>query len=293
MLSPFHIHQPATVEEASDLLARHGPDEAAVYAGGTELLLLLKEGLAHYRHLVDVKTSPGLAEISVDADQRSLRIGALVTHRQLICSPLVQEQAPLLREMEAQVANARVRAVGTIGGNLCFAEPHSDPATLLLAWEAELELASLKGRRTVPATAFFTGLLATDRRPEEILTGIRLPLLAPRTEGAYAKFGQHERPSASIAVLLRFDEGLIAEARIAVGSVGPMPMRAAAAEALLAGAPPSEAAFAAAATRAASAADVMDDLYGTPDYKRHLVRVLTGRALAVAAARAGRHVHVA
>ncbi|HBY97968.1 MAG TPA: hypothetical protein DEP84_29175 [Chloroflexi bacterium] len=283
MLGRFQIHQPTTVAEASRLLATHG-DEASVYAGGTELLLLMKERLVHYPHLVDIKTIPGLDGVELSLDGSELRVGALVTHFELECSALVKERAPLLAQVEAQIANVRVRTAGTVGGNLCFAEPHSDLAPLLLAWGAMLELAGADGRREVPIDNFFVGLLQTVRRHDELLTEIRLPLLPRGTGGAYKKFKLHERPSAGVAALLRLRDGVVADARLAIGSVGAVPTRVVEGEVVLHGERPSAALFGAAAEQAARAADPVDDLYGSADYKRHLVQVLTVRALEAAAA---------
>jgi carbon-monoxide dehydrogenase medium subunit len=284
MLGVFEIIEPATLPEASQFLVEHGSD-AAVYAGGTELLILMKEGLVHYPYLVNIKTIPGLNDIKLNPAGQTLHIGALATHRQLERDPVVREYVPLLAEVERLVANIRVRNAGTIGGNLAFAEPHSDPGTLLLAWGAVVGLASAGGRREVPMDQFFTGLLETARRPEEILCDIQLPLLSAHTAGAYEKFSTHERPTANVAALLEVRNGVIESARIAIGSVGPTPIRATEAEALLQGHPPEPEAFAAAASSAAQAVDPVDDIYGSTGYKRHLTRVLTTRALAAAARR--------
>jgi carbon-monoxide dehydrogenase medium subunit len=284
MLGVFEIYEPATLQEASQFLADH-ESEAAIYAGGTELLLLMKEGLLHYPYLVNIKTIPGLNEVTFNEHEHMLRIGSLTTHRQLEQSALVRERAPLLAEVESMVANIRVRSVGTIGGNLCFAEPHSDLGTLLLAWEATLRLASADGDREIPLAEFFVGLLETARQPEEVLSEIQLPLLPPFTGSAYEKFSTHERPTVNVAALLQVQDGVIEKACLAVGSVGPMPIRVKAAEDTLAGEPPDPAAFAAAAESAAQAVDPVDDIYGSADYKRHLVRILTDRALTKAARR--------
>lgn len=283
MLRPFEIHEPRTVEEASEMLARWG-EAAAVYAGGTELLLLMKEGLAHFPHLVNLKTVPDLDELRLNGDGGALEIGALVTHRQLERSPLVRERAPLLAEVEGRVANARVRAVGTVGGNLCFAEPHSDPATLFLAWGATLELASARGVRRVALDDFLLGLLETDRRPDEVLTRIHLDLPPAGAGAAYERFGFHERPTATVAAVVRLVDGRVAEARLVVGSVGPRPVRIPEAERLMVGQFPEQDLFAEAGERAARAVEVVDDPYGSAAYKRHLVSTLAVRALAAAAA---------
>lgn len=285
MFGVAEIHEPSTVEEASRLLAEYGYD-ASVYAGGTELLVLIKEGLVRYPHLVNIKTIPGLAGVSIDEDAGTLAIGALTTHYRLERSPMVRAHAPLLAEVESKIANVRVRVAGTIGGNLCFGEPHSDPATLLRAWGATLELASSRGRRTVPAEDFFLGLFETARADDELLTGIRVPLLPSNVGAAYEKFSVHERPTTTVAAFVSTnDAGIIDDARIAIGSVGPAPRRVAAAEEILGGEAPGDMLFAEAAEQAARAVDPVDDHYGSVDYKRHLVRVLASRALATATTR--------
>jgi len=286
MLSRFVIHEPATVEEASALLAAHGP-EAAIYAGGTELLVVMKERLAHFPHLVNIKTIPGLTGISLDTSGASITIGPLATHRAIERSPLVRERAPLLADLEAHVANVRVRAAGTIGGNLCFAEPHSDPATLLVAWGAMLTLTSARDSRALAAEDFFLGMLETARWHDEILTGIHVPLLLPDAVSTYECFKTHERPTATAAVMLRLAADEIVEARIVAGSVGPRPMRLPLAEEMLLGQRPVGALFASAAERARDEVDVTEDAFESSDYKRHLVRVLTERALMKAAERNG------
>ncbi|MGH7312560.1 MAG: FAD binding domain-containing protein, partial [Candidatus Rokuibacteriota bacterium] len=144
MLRPFTLHRPRTAAEACELLARLG-DDAAPYAGGTELLLLMKEGLLRPRHLVDVKRIVGFDTIGDDGAR--LVIGATVTHRALERSALVKTRCPVMAEVARHVANVRVRNVGTVGGNLAFADPHSDLATLFLALDASVELTSPRGRR--------------------------------------------------------------------------------------------------------------------------------------------------
>jgi aerobic carbon-monoxide dehydrogenase medium subunit len=285
MLDRFIIHEPRSVAEASALLAAHGP-EAAIYAGGTELLVVMKERLAHFPHLVNIKTIPGLAGISLATAGETIEIGPLATHRGIERSPLVRAHVPLLAELAAKVANVRVRAAGTIGGNLCFAEPHSDPATLLVAWGATLTLTSEEDARELPVEEFFLGMLETARRHEEVLTEIRVPILPPDAGSAYERFNIHERPTATIAVVLRLAAGEIVEARIVAGSVGPRPLRLPLAEAVLVGQRPVGALFASAAERARNEVEVTEDIFESGDYKRHLVRVLTERALMTAARRA-------
>jgi carbon-monoxide dehydrogenase medium subunit len=181
VLDRFTIHQPQSLAEASAMLTRFGPD-AAIYAGGTELLIVMKERLAHFPHLIDIKRIPGLKEIDFDAERGELSIGAVATHRDLERSPVVRERFPALGMMAAAVANIRVRNAGTIGGNLCFAEPHSDPATLLTALDARLTLTSTSGIRQVPMASFITGLMETARRHEEVLVTIAADIIRDEVE---------------------------------------------------------------------------------------------------------------
>ncbi len=144
-LPPFTISQAGSATEASTIITSHA-GAATLYAGGTELLLAMKEGVLAYDHLVDIKTIPGLDEIRLEVDE--LWIGAAVTHAQIEHAPLVLEHLPALADVERRVANPRVRATGTLAGNLCFAEPHSDPATLLLCLDARVVIDGSGGQRT-------------------------------------------------------------------------------------------------------------------------------------------------
>ena len=153
MLRPFELHRPATVAEAISLLTAR-PD-AALYAGGTELLLLMKAGLMRPVDVIDIKRIPDLDGLVADDDV--LAIGATVTHRRLERSPAVRAGWPLVAGVAAHVANVRVRNVGTVGGNLAFADPHSDLATLFLTLDAVVELVSPRGRREVPLVEFVRG----------------------------------------------------------------------------------------------------------------------------------------
>ena len=286
MLGKFKIHEPSTVSEAVDMLAHYG-DRATVYAGGTELRLIMKEGLVHYPHLVNIKTIPKLNQISLEADANRLRIGTLVTHRQLEKAKIVREHIPLLSEAAAWIGNLRVRIVGTIGGNLCFADPHSDPATLLLACGASLELSGVDCTRTVSVDKFFVGLLETAKEEHEVLTGVTVPTQTLGTVGSYMRFCVHERPTATVAAILHLKDGFIDSARIALGSVGPTPVRITRAEELLQGERPNDELYVAAAKCAPDATDAVDDIYGSVEYKRHLAQVLTYRGLVRALRKGG------
>jgi carbon-monoxide dehydrogenase medium subunit len=301
VLRPFALHRPRAAQEACELLARLG-DDAAPYAGGTELLLLMKEGLLRPRHLVDVKRIPALDAITGDGAR--LVIGATVTHRVVERSALVKARCPVLASVARHVANVRVRNVGTVGGNLAFADPHSDLATLLLALDAGVELISPRGPRTLPLADFVRGPWETAREPDELLVSVSVPPWAAGAGAAYVKFGVHERPTLGIAIALvleapggegRADSGArghararVADARVAIGCVNPRPARVPGAESRLRGCAIAELedAIEAVAEQAAASADPADDLHGSADYKREMVAVFTRRALRAAGARA-------
>ncbi len=279
MLHPFRLEEPESVKEASESLARYG-DSAKVYAGGTELLLAMKEGLVHFDCLVNVKKIPGLDRIA--RNNGSVRLGALSTHRQLEQSETLQQELPVLVEMERNVANLRVREVGTIGGNLTFAEPHADPGTLLLALDATVVARKAGGERQIPMTDFFVDAYEAALEEDELLTEIVVPLPDARAAVRYRKFGYLERPSAGVALHVMADEAResVTDARVAVGCVGPKPMRVEEAEARLRGRSLDEAAslMAEAGDIAGRAADAITDLHGSAEYKEHIVKVLLTRA---------------
>jgi aerobic carbon-monoxide dehydrogenase medium subunit len=277
-LPPFELHRPETVEEATEFAFRYGED-AAFYCGGTELLLLLKLGFASFGHLVDLKRIEELG--GVRSENGGLVLGATVTHRELERSELVRERMPSLAAMERQVANLRVREVGTLGGNLCFSDPHSDPATFLLAANAEVECRrGGEVARRQPIGDFVVGPYQTSLGEGDLLTAVHVPALPDGAVVTHAKFAFHERPTATVACLARLADGATAEVRIAVGSVGAKPVRSAAAEALLAGMPADEldpALIREAGEHAAEDAAPVDDATGSADYKAQLVCVLVER----------------
>ncbi len=290
MLPPFSLHQPETVQQAVALLREHG-DDARLYAGGTELLLVMKAGLLHCGHLVDLKTIRGFDTIAIQPGAPPvLRIGAGATHRQIERSAHVQVHLPTLVDLETQIANVRVRNAGTIGGNLCFAEPHADPGTLLLVHEARVGVAGSNGDREVPMEELFVDMFEVSLEPDEILTRVDVPLDSDHAGSAYVKFGTLERPSVGVATWVRLtpDGQGVEDARLGVGSVGPTPFRAREAEERLRGTSVADLPRVAREAGAAAARDgaAVSDLYGSSDYKRHLVSVLVGRAVGQAAERA-------
>lgn len=276
MLRRFEVHRVTTVDEAVALRVRFG-DDAAVYAGGTELLLAMKMGVARWPHLIDVKPIPELHHIST-ADGM-LRIGATVTHWELERDSAVAQAVPAFAELERNVANIRVRAAGTLAGNIAFAEPHADPPALLMALGARVAVQGAKGTRSIPVGEFVTGMYQTGLGADEIIVAVEVPIPKPGVRASYVKFQILERPSVGIAIVGDVRGGRFTGApSVVVGAVDEMPRRVD--TATLAGANAHEAATADALAEAArGAVDPVDDLAGSGEYKRHLVGVFARRAL--------------
>lgn len=271
-----------------DLLAKNG-ERAKVLAGGQSLIPLLKLRLADPALLVDIGRIPGLSGIVEDGN--CLRIGATARHRDLDTSTIIQRRYPLLADVPKVLGDPEVRNAGTIGGSLAHADPAGDWGTALLAFEAEIEATGPEGKRTIPVDDFFEDTFATALQPSELLTEIRIPRPGPRSGGAYRKLKRKTGDFAivSVAAQLELDgKGTISEVRLALGAVGPTPLRARNAEASLIGQNPSVSAFDEAGRVAAQEAQPGSDLHGSESYKRAMVRVLTRRALETAAERAQR-----
>ena len=279
MLRRFRLEEPESVQEASELLARYG-ESSVIYAGGTELLLAMKESLVRSDRLINIKKIPDLNQVKLE--DGLLRIGALTTHRSLEESTTLQKHFPAFVELERNVANERVREVGTLGGNLCFAEPHSDPGALLLVSGAMFVAEKGSTKREIPIEKFFVDAYENCLEQDEILTEIRMPQPSANSAFRYLKFGYLERPSVGVALFLRSaNQGkAIAEAKIAVGSAGPLPKRIEEAEDLLKDKSLDEVShlIGQAGQVAAQASDVMSDIHGSSDYKEHLIQVLLKRA---------------
>jgi len=276
MLGRFRLEEPEKLAEASELLGRYG-ESAKIYAGGTELLLAMKEGLVRYERLINVKKL-GLNQIG--SENGALKIGALCTHRELENSPLLQQRLPAFANLEHHVANVRVRQAGTLGGNLCFAEPHADPGTLLIALEAKMIAARGESTRAISAEAFFVDAFETSLAADELLTEIHVPAPDSERKCAYLKFGYLERPSVGVGIALSLRDGGVSDVRIAVGCAGPAPRRVPEAEALLSGKSKDEATrnLGQAGAIAGRASEAISDLHGAQDYKEHIVGVLLKRA---------------
>ncbi|HEY3981815.1 MAG TPA: xanthine dehydrogenase family protein subunit M [Streptosporangiaceae bacterium] len=277
----FDYVRPASLPEAISALAEGGED-AKVIAGGQSLLPLLRLRLAYPSLLVD---TGGLAELRGVSDAGdALVIGAGTTHYQVTRDPLIAAHCGLLAQATGMVADPAIRHRGTLGGSLVHGDPAGDLPAVVLALDAVLLATGPAGAREIPAGEFFVDYLTTALLPGEILTGVRVPKLGPGWGYRYEKFHRTAQAWATVGVaaLARRSDGHVAEARIGLTNMGSVPVRAAAAESAVAGAEASVAALRAAAASAADGTQPPADLHGAPDYRRHLARVLTGRALAAA-----------
>jgi carbon-monoxide dehydrogenase medium subunit len=278
----FDYVRPGSVDEAVRALA-DGGDDAKVIAGGQSLLPLLRLRLAYPELLVDVGGIDELRGVT-DAGE-ALIIGARTTHYQLTRDPLVAQHAGLLAEATRTVADPAVRHRGTLGGALAHADPAGDLPAVVLALDATMIAHGPSGEREIPAADFFVDYLTSALEPDEILTAIRIPKLGAGWGFRYEKFHRTAQAWATVGVaaLVRRSNGSVAEARIGLTNMGSTPVRATAAERAASGAEASRTALSEAAAHADEGTEPPGDLHGAPDYRRHLARVLTGRALATAA----------
>jgi carbon-monoxide dehydrogenase medium subunit len=239
----------------------------------------MRHGALSYSHLVDLKVIAGVN--AIEARNGTIEIGAACTHRSLEKSEVIRESLPAFADLESQVANIRVRATGTLGGNLCFAEPHSDPATMLLVLDARVRIESVDGAREIAIDKLMAGAYANNLAPGEILTRVFVPRIKPDQRAAYMKFQIHERPTLGLGLWLETpDRGrTFRAARVAAGCVCPFPSRVLAAESLLIGSRAQvEKRLPQAAALVADGADLVDDHEGSAEYKRHLIGVFLRRA---------------
>jgi carbon-monoxide dehydrogenase medium subunit len=278
MLQPLQLLQPSTVAEASRALAEFG-DKAKLYAGGAELLLLLRNGLLDAEVLIDVKNIARLHAVSL-ADGL-LRIGACVTHRELAANPLLRQHAPALAYAESQVANIRVRNQGTLGGNLAFNDPHSDPGTVLLVHNSSVVIGNDTGERRIGLDTFFVDMYATALEAGDLLLEVEVPWLPDGMMSAYQRLHRYQRPTLGVAVAVRVDNEMIAEARLAVGCVGPKAQRLAELEGKLGGVTLADARKVVAEEKKylRELLRPVDDLLGSAEYKLYMTGVMLGDTL--------------
>jgi carbon-monoxide dehydrogenase medium subunit len=278
----FEYVRPKSLDEAVRALA-NGGDNAKVIAGGQSLMPLLRLRLAYPDLLVDVG---GLYELRGVRDEgSSLMIGALTTLYQLARDRMISQQCGLLAQTAGVIADPAVRHRATIGGALSHAESAGDLPATSVVLDATMVAVGPRGEREIPAADFFVDFLTSALETDEILTGIRIPKRFADWGYRYEKFHATAQSWAIVgaAALVRRSNGQVAEARIGLTNMGSVPVRATAAEQAVAGAAADRDALREAAGRAADGTTPPDDLNARPDYRQHLARVLTGRALAHAA----------
>ena len=284
--SRFQYHAPTTLDAALSLLSDYGPD-ARVLAGGQSLIPMMKLQLAAPAHLVDLNRIGGLGDIREEGDE--LHIGALAREADLDASDLVRSGYPVIHDTTSVIADPLVRNMGTVGGNLAHGDPANDHPATMLALGASAVATGPAGERVIPVSEFFVGPLATALNEGEILTAIRVPKPAAGSGNAYLKLERKvgDYATAGVAVALTLADGVCQRAGIGLTNAGLTPIKATGAEEFLVGKRPDDETIREAARLAAAQAEPMADLRGSEEYKRDMVRVLTGRAIRLALERAG------
>lgn len=282
----FRYSRPASLEEALRLLQHDGQD-AKVLAGGQSLIPLLNFRLAKPAHLIDINAVPALAH--VERVNGSLRIGALTRQRALLGSDLIRRQCPLLAAATEFVGHPAIRNRGTVGGSVAHADPAAEIPLVVATLDGQIMLRSTRGSRVVGHADFFTGPLMTAGRPDELLTEIQIPVPPSRSGWGFHEVARRHGDFALVAaaaVVTLDGAGKVSQASVALGGIGDRPLRASAAERLLAGQEPSDALLAEAARTVTDGVDAAGDNHASADYRRHLARVLARRALTDARRRA-------
>jgi aerobic carbon-monoxide dehydrogenase medium subunit len=278
-LRRFEYHEASSLEEALGLVERYG-DDARVLAGGTALLLMIRYGIVRPAHVVSLERLGDLRGIRRDGDV--VRIGALALHADLAASPVVRAHAPLLAAAAGRVATPAIRNMGTIGGNLCYAESASDPAPALLALGARVVLQGRRGRRVLPLVdGFYRGFYETAIDDGEILVEVEVPQQSAGVS-RYVKWSPRSREDKAlvgIAAVLDAGGGACRDLRLGLGGVNPTPVRLPRAEATARGQRLTDDVIAAVARAASDEVDPISDVQGSADYRREMVGVWVGRAL--------------
>jgi CO/xanthine dehydrogenase FAD-binding subunit len=280
MLPQFELIEPGTLAEALDALKA---EDAVPLAGGTNLLVDMRGRQAGPQTLVDLGRLSELQTITRQDDH--IEIGAGVTVADLLLDPVIAEDVPVLRDAASRFGGAMVRNAATVAGNICFGSPAADLAPSLLALDAEVVLANSGGSRTVALADFFEGLRQTACQPDEIVTALRLPVPPAGSASCFYKLGLRKGDAITvvgIAVSLSAENGACTRARIALGAVAPVVLRATAAEAVLEGNALTPELVDEAARQAVAECSPIDDIRATAEYRRHIVNVLTRRLVAQA-----------
>jgi carbon-monoxide dehydrogenase medium subunit len=220
----FELLQPISVDEAIELLAKHG-DDARPIGGGTTLLILMKQRALYYPYLVDLQSIPGLDQISRESD--GVRIGALATHRTVELSPLIRQAFPAIAEAFSQIGNVRVRQTASVGGNLAHADYRLDPPPPLLVLGTMVNAMGPNGSRTIPIKDFFRGLYETALEPGELIVDVKIPFMPPDSKAVYLRYSSlsgNDWPCLGVAALAVGQNGRCRELRLALGGVAATPL---------------------------------------------------------------------
>ncbi len=282
----FDYSAPSTLDEALKLLNELG-DEAKILAGGHSLIPMMKLRFAEPEHLVDLNNVPGLSYVKIEGDQ--LKIGAMTKEVDLEDSAEIGDHFPIFHDAAKLIADPQVRNFGTIGGNIAHGDAANDHPAVMIALNAEVEITGLDGKRTVHIDEFFYGFYATAVQEGEILTEIRIPVPSGKSGNAYHKMERKagDYATGGVAVQLTLDsDGTCTYAGIGLTNVNPVPLRASRSEEALVGTKVDDDAIEKAAQYASEDCSPSDDLRGSEDYKRRIIKVLTKRMIHKALERA-------
>jgi aerobic carbon-monoxide dehydrogenase medium subunit len=283
----FEYHVPKTVNEAAQLAAQFGGD-GKILAGGHSLVPMMRLRLAVPKHIVDINRIPELAHIREEGGK--IQIGALTTHYQIESSELLKAKCPLFPETAGEIGDVQVRNKGTLGGSLAHSDPAADWPAAILAADAEIHAVGLSGDRWIAAQDFFVDILTTALAPAEILTGVRVPLLPDHAGDAYVKLHQPASGFAVVGVAARVvldGQGSVQHVSVGVTGIAAKAYRATGVELALRGKSPTARHLQDASVHAADGVEANSDLYASAEYRAHLARVYTRRALEKAVERAG------
>jgi carbon-monoxide dehydrogenase medium subunit len=279
VIRDFAYFRAKTKGEALDCLDEY-KDDCKIICGGQSLLILMRQGLVAPKNLIDIKAVRELSYIEFN-EKKVLKIGAATTHREIEKSLLVKEHYPVLAEMEQNLASIQTRNWGSIGGNLCHADPAGDPGPVLIALNASVKTASKQRERTMPVEEFFVDFFETKLEPGELLLEVQVPIIPSRTALAYEKFNiiKNELGIVSVAVSITLDDkaARCQKARIVLGAAAPTPRRAKEAEKLLLGQKLDDRLLERIGEKASEEADPVTDIHATEAYRRYLVKVLAIR----------------
>jgi carbon-monoxide dehydrogenase medium subunit len=281
----FEYHAPTSLQEALSLLAQYG-GEAKILAGGHSLLPIMNLRLAQPKALIDIGKIAGLSGIR--EDNGTIVIGAMTTHYLLESSPLLKQKVPILPETAAVIGDVQVRNRGTIGGSIAHADPAGDLPAAAVALDMQLKAIGPRGERTLKAREFFVDILTTALQPDEILTEIRVPVFAPRTGSAYEKFPNPASRYAIVgaaAVVTTDANGVCQKASVGLNGISGKPVAAVGVEQALVGKRLNDQSIQESAAKAADGLEPLGDIFASAEYRAHLARVYTKRALTRASTR--------